>query len=477
MSELAAGRSGLPDRGSFPMPAPAPDLGEASREVLRSISRRCGRLRKMGGQRERSLGWIWRQLRENKSFDLAKIAKALEGLTVPPAFFLEEIAGALPACDPPWLLEHFRPPGGASDPLVSTLGHRFRCLLAFPLASRARVECRQREIARFEEQYLFDRQTAKAGLEILGRELLVTAEAAAGGRSLARGHLADCARFLRAWGAIQLSGGAHSESVDSYVLAYRFAVASGDTLSLGFFYHDASRLLLELAQPEHALRFAEKALHHFAARRDRSLLPKALLRLSQALAKLGRHSEARAEAVAALRLCPRSQWRTRTAAWLQLADLATERGSYRRTLGLLRKALANARSPALEAFIHGQLAITLVHLGRKKAADRAFRDAVELFESSGENVAAALLTVDLAEALVQSGLFAETLELVRTMTPRFERLAGAVAACVLWIDLGALIVGGRRDGLREEVVRVREALVEASDGRVPAAGSLPYPVL
>jgi tetratricopeptide (TPR) repeat protein len=467
MSEMETSRS------AFPMPSPPSpaDLGQASREVLRNIGRHCGRRRTTGGRRGRSLKWILRQLRENKSVDLEKVGKALDGLTVPPVFFLEEIAGTLPAYEPPWLLQHFRPPGGARDPWLAAFGQRFRRLLNLPLAPGARGFGRHREIAACEAKHLFDRASAQAELDILGRDLLAAAETAAEDHRLTRGHLADCARFLRAWGAMKLAGGAYGESTDGYELAYRFAVAAGDALSLGSFYHDASHQLLELGQPGHALRFAERAAQQFAARRDRSLLPKALLQLSRALAGLGRHGEARAEAVAALRVSARGEWSLRTAAWLQLARLATGRGSHRRAFGLLRRALANARAPALEAFVHGRLAVALVRLGQKKAAIRAFRDAVELYECSGEYFSAALLAVDLAEALVEGELYAETLELVRTTAPRFERLAGAVAACVLWIDLCALIASGRRDGIREEVGRVREALVETREGRAAAAGS------
>jgi tetratricopeptide (TPR) repeat protein len=460
----------------MPSVPPPPDLGETAREIVQCIVQRRSSMRSTGVLCGRSQMWVWRQLRQNKGIDLAKFAKVLDLFEVPLLFYVEEIADALPTYDPSWILEHFRPRGGVRDPLLVTLEHRFRHLLTLPLKPAARAARRYREIEALEERSLSDRRAATAELETLGRELLGSAEAAAGDRALSRGHLADCARFLRAWGAIRLGAAAHAESIDAYVLAYRFACAAGDTTSLGLFFHDASHLLLELEEPGLALRFAEKAVRHFGLRRDRGLVAKALLQASRALAQLGRHQEARLQAIAVLRCSARGQANLRASAWFQLANLAFGRRNHRRALGLLRRAQANARAASLKASIHGRLAIALANLGRKGVAARAFRHAVKLFESSSEQLAGLCLSVDFAEALVLHGHIAEALELVRAMAPRLERLGAAAAACAAWMDLYALIVGGRRDGIREQLQRVREALAEAGGARWLAAGSpwLPF---
>lgn len=162
---------------------------------------------------------------------------------------------------------------------------------------------RHREIEALEEKGLFDPQAAKADLEILGRDLLVSAETViAGGRGLSRGHLVDCARLLLVWGAVQRSTGSQHDSVAALALAYRFGVAAGDAASLGLFYCDAAQQLSQLGQPGHALRFAEAAARHFQTLRDRKFVPKALLELSHAFCQVGRHREARINAIAALRL-------------------------------------------------------------------------------------------------------------------------------------------------------------------------------
>jgi tetratricopeptide (TPR) repeat protein len=269
--------------------------------------------------------------------------------------------------------------------------------------------------------------------------------------------LVDCARVLLVWAAVRRAG-APDDTVAALALAYRFGLAAGDVAVLGLFFHLAAQLLADLGQPGLALRFAQTAGRHFQSLRDRSLLPKALLVCSRAHLQLGQRREARMHAVAALRLAGRDQWRVRSFAWIQLAGLAQARGNVRRAFGLLERAKKNSRTEELKALIHGRQAVLLVQLGRNKKASRAFGQAMRYFSRSGQYREIAFFAADLAEALIFRGRVAETLELVRTVMPCFERVEPKARAAGLWLDLCALLHSGRRNRLREQILLVREAL-------------------
>ena len=416
--------------------------------------------------------WLWRQLRQNKSVDLVKIIEALGELGVPVRVYLEEVIDSLPAYDPVWLLEHFRPRRNESDPFLAEHASRFRLLLQNPLTIGACSRRRHGEIEAIEQKSLFDSDKAKAALEVLGRDLLGTAEVAlTGSLGLGRGDLGNCARLLLAWGAVQRSAGRREDSVEAFGLAYRFGLATRDPVILGLFYCEGAQLLSELGQPGHALRFAEAAARHLRTLRDRSLRALALIQFSQAYAQLGQHQEARLHAIGALRLSGRRERRVRPVAWAQLASLARIRGKLRRSFGLLERAKANVGANSyLKAFFNWRQALLLAHLGSRKDALRAFRSASRIFERAGQSLEILDLAVDLAEALVAKGCHDEILELVRAVAPRFDQLGRETQAPALWLDLCALIIDGRQDGLREQVVLVREALAKASGTRLAPAG-------
>ena len=415
--------------------------------------------------------WLWRQLRQNKSVDLVKIIEALGELGVPVRVYLEEVIDSLPAYDPIWLLEHFRPCRSESDPFLAENASRFRLLLENPLTTGACSRRRHGEIEAIEQESLFDRGTAKADLEVLGRDLLGSAEAALAGRGLGRGDLSNCARLLLAWGAVQRFAGRREDSVEAFGLAYRFGLATREPVVLGLFYCEGAQLLSELGQPGHALRFAEAAARHFRTLRDRSLRALALIQFSQAYAQLGQHQEARLHAIDALRLSGRRERRVRPVAWAQLASLARIRGKLRRAFGLLQRAKANAGANSyLKAYFHWRQALLLAHLGSRRDALRAFRSASRIFDRAGQSLEILDLAVDLAEALVVKGCAEETIDLVRSVAPRFDQLGNETRAPALWQDLCALIIDGRHDGLREQVLLVRKALAKASGTHLAPTG-------
>jgi tetratricopeptide (TPR) repeat protein len=416
----------------------------------------------MGIRCGRSQMWIWRQLYQNKGLDFGKAAKALGLLKVPVRFFLEEITEALPAYEPYWVLEYFRPRAGVRDPFLATLEKGFWCLLELPFTPGLLVVRRQREIEALELMSQLEPKAAKIELEILGCDLLDEAETVtAGGRGPARGQLVDCARLLLVWGAVQRAHGALDDAVDALALAYRFGVAAGDTAVLGLFFHDSARLLSDLGQPGLSLRFAQAAARHFQLQRDRRLLPMALFQCSRAYLQLGQRRDARIHALAALRLAGRDDWRIRPVAWIQLASLAKARGDFRRAFGLLERAKKNCRSEELKASIHGRQAVFLALLGHTKKAARAFDHAMRYLDRRGRYQEIAAYAAELAEALILKGRFAAALELVRTVTPRFERLSRESPAPALWLDLCALILDGNCKECRQQVSRVREALARA----------------
>jgi tetratricopeptide (TPR) repeat protein len=418
--------------------------------------------------------WLWRQLRQNKSVDLVKITKTLRHLGVPARVYLEEVADSLPAYDPAWVLEHFCSRSGGRDPFLASLADRFRRLLEEPLTPGACSLRRHREIEALEEKALFDRHAAKAELEVLGRDLLVSAEAAlAGDRGLGRAHLSDCARLLLAWGAVQRFASLREDAAGALSLAYRFGLAARDTAILGLFFSEGAQLLSDLGQPGHALRFAQAAGRHFQMLRKSGLASAAMVQLSQAFAQLGQHREARTHAIGALRLSSRGRSKTRAITWAQLASLARVRGKLRRAIGLFERAKANAGANSyLKAFVHGRQALLLAQVDRRRAAAQAFRSASRIFEKRGETLEILCLAVDLAEALISKGRRSETLDLVRAVTPRFEQWGHDTPgpAPVLWLDLCALILDGRRDRLRQQVLLVREALARASGPRLAPTG-------
>jgi tetratricopeptide (TPR) repeat protein len=417
--------------------------------------------------------WLWRQLRQNKGVDLVKVSRALGSLGLPARVYLEEVLDALPLYDPVWLLEHFSPRRGELDPFLATFQKRFRRLLEHPLAPAARTVRRHRDIEALEEKCHLDRKAGKAELEILGRDLLASAEAAiAGERGLSRGHLADCARLLLVWGAVRRRAGSLDDGVAALALAYGLGLAARDSVVLGLYFHEGAQILSWLGQHGHALRFAQGAVRHFQIVRDRKFLPMALVQFSVVYDKLGQHREARLNAIAALRLCGRDQWKIRQAAWAQLANLAWARGNIQRAFALLERAKKNSRTEELKAFIHGRQAVFLIYQGHATKSARAFNSALKYFGRTNQYREIAVFAVDLAEALIAKSRFAATLELVRVTTPHFEQLGGDLRAAAPWMDLCALILAGEREKCREQVTQVREALARAGDSAFWGSGLL-----
>jgi tetratricopeptide (TPR) repeat protein len=422
--------------------------------------------------------WLWRQLRQNKGVDLVKVSRALGSLGLPARVYLEEVLDALPLYDPVWLLEHFSPRRGQLDPFLATFEERFRRLREHPLAPAARSARRHREIDALEEKCHLDRQAGQAELESLGRDLLDSAEAAiAAERGLSRGHLADCARLLLVWGAVRRRAGSSEDGVAALALAYGLGLAARDAVALGLSFHEDAQILSWLGQHGHALRFAQGAVRHFQIVRDRKLLPMALVQFSLIYDKLGQYREARLNAIAALRLAGRDQWRIRQAAWARLADLASARGDIKRAFALLLRAKRNSRTEEVKAFIDGRQAVFLLQLGRAKEAARAFNSAMKYFEGLGRYREIAVFAADLAEVLLAQGRFAAALQLVRVTTPRFEKLNDNLRAAAPWMDLCALIAEGERDRCRAQVSKVREALAEAGEFASSANGWIPFSLL
>lgn len=439
-----------------------PAAAEMPRQVLEKIVLRRGSLRGLGQQFGRSNMWLWRQVRHNKRIDLAKAEQVLAQLEVPPRFFYEEILDQTAPYDPVWVLEHFR---GESellpDPFLIEVLERLLALLDLtPLLGGAR---RLAEIDRLDEFRFFDRGAAKRALEMLIREILGEVERTAPRRA----QLADCAHLMLIWGAVQRARGHRDDCTDAYRLAYRLALKGRDPRPLGIFYYYGSHLLsMEFDQPAHALRFAEQACAIFQQLRDLNLLSQGLVQTGIALYDLKRFAEARGKAVGALRLAPRSAWRTRTAAWIQLGNLANERGQLRAAIGKLNRAKRHCHgSDCLVGFVYWREAAVLGRMGRIVAAGQAYREAIRIFEKVGQGLDVAFVAVDLAEMLISAGRLAETLTLARALTPRFENLGNHPFAASLWMDLLALILQGSRDGLLAQILNLR-AVLKKADPRI-----------
>lgn len=434
------------------------EISETPRRVFERIVVRRNSLRGAGKRCGRSPMWIWRQLRQNKSVDLIKTGKVMAHLDVPMRFFYEEMIDESPAYDPCWLLEHYREGNGLPrDPFLAAIHDRLLALLDRRASAGGRR--RRVEIDSLEEERYFDRGKAKRGLETLGWEILSSAEAAA----LDCGQLADSARILMIWGAVQRSQGHRDDATDAYRLGYRLALAGRDSRILGLFYYYAAHLLsIELAQPGHGLRFAEKACAIFQHLRDRDLLSQSLIQTGIAFYELRRYKEAREKAIAALRLAPSESWRVRMGAWMNLANLALVRGKARAALGKLGRAKRLVRgSSYAKAFLFWREAAILSRLNRLAEASRCFRKAINAFEKFGQPLDVAFVALDLGEMLMSAGRFAEALTMAKAVTPCFEKLRCNTQAMALWLDLLALIIQGSRESSLAHVVLLRKELKTA----------------
>lgn len=434
---------------------------EAPRVVLERIVMRRGSLRGIGQGCGRSTMFLWRQLRQNKGFNLFATGRVLTHIGVPARFFYEEVLDLSPQYDPAWVLQHFRENGDIPrDPFLAAVGFRLNQLL-----QKATVPGRRRrrrgEIEALEERGHFDGRTTKTDLEKLGMELLLLAESAASGdRGLERGQLVDSGHLLLVWGAIQQSRGHRDDSVEAHVLGYRLALAGGDSRVLGKFFCSASSLLSDLGQPGPALRFVEHARRLF--QRDRGLLARALVRASLALSDLRRYEDSRAEALTALRFAARDDRRTRAAAWLQLGNLALLRGEPRKALASIGWAKKNAPGGGdLRASILWREGWVLGRLGRPRPASAALLGAIRAFEKRGQPLDVARVAVDLAEMLVRAGRGGEARKAALALTPGFERLGNHSPARALWLDLLALLLQGSWSLCLEHTVQLREALRRA----------------
>jgi tetratricopeptide (TPR) repeat protein len=433
--------------------------------VFEAIVGRCSSLRGSGKLCGRSIMWIWRQLRQNKSFDLCKVAEALTKLEVPLRFFFEEVIDALPGLDPAWVLRHLHRGGGPLDPFLAAAQERLEPLLALP-AVPAAIPRRHREIDALGAKRLIDPGWAKAELELLAADLIATAEAS-GGRALGvdRGILADCARLFLAWSAAQSSLGRRDDGIEACVLACRMAEATGDSQARGIFYLHGSRLLSDLKRSGQALRFVQAACGVLQRERKRGPLAEALVQKSIVLAGLQQDREARIEAIAALRLAARTDWRIRATAWLQLAELAVSRRDYRRALARLGRAKKNALPGHLKATIKWREARVLDGLGRVLEANLAFRSAIGTFERQKRPLEAARIAVDHLEMSLKHGRSQDVLARLKASSPHFEQLGCQSRAFELWMDLCALFMAdGPRARPLAQVAAVRRALEKISPG-------------
>ena len=419
---------------------------------------RCDSLRGTGERCGRSTTWVWRQLRQNKSVDLVKVATVLTQLEVPLRFFFEEIADASPATDPAWTLRHLCQTSGPHDPFLAELEERIERLAGGPFLA-AKAPRRLREIAALEARILADPEAAKIDLERLAGDLLATAEMAAAD-GVPRGLLADCALALLGWSEARRECRHAGDGVAACALAGRLAEAAGDRQARGSFYLQGSRLLTDFARPGQALRFARIACCLLQHGWKSGRLAAAMVQQSIALAKLGQSREARIEALAALRLAARTDWRSRGAAWLQLAELAFARNASRRQLACLARAGKLARGAGrLAAILGWRQAVALGRLGRVKEANRAFRAAISYFEKKNQPFDAARVAADHFEMSLRNGGRPDALKRVRASSPCFEQLGSDSRAFELWMDLAALLyAGGSKTRLLEQVAAVRAAL-------------------
>ncbi len=453
------GRRGVANSGKQPSSSLAAEW-EAPRLVLERIVTRHGSFRGLGTSLGRSTMFLWRQLRQNKGFNLIATGKVLNHIGVPARFFYEEVLEFAPQYDAAWVLEHFRENGDLPrDPFLAAGHSRFTRLLDLAATGSCR-RARRHEIETLAERPLFERRKTKAELEKLGWQLLLSAEAAAAGdRGLEKGQLADCGHLLLVWGAIQQARGHRDDSVDAQVLGYRLALAAGDTKVQGTFLCSAAALLSELGQAAAGLRCAEQASRLFQRQRDRGLLAQALLRISLSLSDLGRHEESRAEALAALRFADRGEGRTRASAWLHLGHLAALRGQLRKALAAMIRAkkYASGRDD-LGVYASWKEGVLLGQLGRPAAAGATLRAALRLFEKRQEPRKAAQVAVDLAEMLIRAGRKNEAQETVQSLTPCFEKFGSQSQALARWLDLLALLLQGAWGSCLEHVASVRSAL-------------------
>lgn len=434
---------------------------DTPRRLFERIVLRRGSLRGLGQQCGRSPMWIWRQLRQNKGIDLMKTARVLHLLQVPLRYFYEEILAEAPEYDPTWLLLHFREgsPERQRDPFLASRHYRFHRLAEEPFGVAPAPPREHGDVTEFENLSLSDPVSAKNRLEQSGREILLSAEAAASRQSLHRRHLADCAHLLLSWGSFQHASGHRDDATDAYVLAYPLAAKSGDRRALGLFFFRAANLLREWGQTNQALRFGEDSCRLFRGLRSSRWLAAALVQRALVLADLQRFRESRVEALLALRVASRDGG-ARATAWLHLGSLAIARGEPRKALGRLARAEASARSAELKGFVHWRQAIALGDLQRWPEAAVFCRRAIVHFEAGGQKLAAAWVTLDLAELSMRQGGFAETTDLVKASSPRFESLSNR-QAFGLWMDLCALLLGGSKKRSLEHLAKLRQALKEA----------------
>ncbi len=213
------------------------------------------------------------------------------------------------------------------------------------------------------------------------------------------------------------------------------------------------------------MRFAQNACGQLQCERKSGLLAEAIVQKSIVLADLEQPRESRLEATAALRLAARNDRDTRTAAWLQLANLADARHRDRRALGCLERAKRNARATRLKAILDWRRALVLGRLGRLHEANRAYRAAIAVFDRHHLPLAAARIAVDQLEMSLKNGRHQDVLARVRAASPSFEQLGSQSRAFELWMDLCALLLAeGARASPLALIAAVRRALDESGGG-------------
>lgn len=404
---------------------------------------------------KKGITFVWRILGHDRGPRLGDVMQGLEtsGDEMPPDVFHEAFE-RVPR-DLPRILASCRERQGLEpSPFLVAMAPRLLALSTKATKEEAGWRSRLSRIRRLEKLRVVDHQLAKRKLEWLIGLGTALIERLSEPPTQALGDLA-CA--LASLAVVYRQSGRRDDALDAFLLGLQLAADGDQAKAEGFVLKRVAYLLVDLDRCDRAQEYLEEALARFTVTDASDEAVEVLIDMGYVLSHAGQSEKARRWLLKALPLIPPANREYRFAAH-QLLSLQLGR------LGKYSEALAEAR--AAETFIdNDMLALGALNWSRaglaakqsqSQQAIEAYRRGLALYERHASEALVATLTFEFAEFLIRQDRRPELLELAAGSMGWAGEVARNTKIREAFEDLSALITSRQLN--LESLESIRKAL-------------------